>query len=154
MKERPISFSAPMVRAILDGKKTMTRRPVKGLCGDVVYHDLCSYGKTGDRLWVREPFNGIDPLWHYEATSDLKCFPWKPSQRMPREASRILLEITSVRVERLQNISEEDAIAEGVTTWFEFRDLWESIYGGKQGIRWQDDPVVWVISFKVLEVRR
>jgi hypothetical protein len=139
MKERPISFSAPMVRAILDGKKTMTRRPVKGLCGDVVYHDLCSYGKTGDRLWVREPFNGIDP--------------WKPSQRMPREASRILLEITSVRVDRLQNISDEDAIAEGVT-WFEFRDLWESIYGGKQGIRWQDDPVVWVISFKVLEVRR
>jgi hypothetical protein len=142
VKERPILFTAAMIRAILDGCKTQTRRT----------SDRWGKCESGDRLWVKEKFCWIDPLWHYAATSELKG-PWKSPLYMPREASRILLEITSVRVDRLQNISEEDAIAEGVTL-FEFRDLWESIYGGKQGIRWSDDPVVWVISFKVLEVRR
>ena len=143
MKERPILFSAPMVRAILEGKKTQTRRVWKqptSLCmkDDCLYateHDarqsfnpiardeiVCPYGQRGDRLWVREAFH-ICPHhedYFYRADDEnlpLKCkahTKWKPSIHMPRRASRITLEITGIRVERLQDISEEDAVAEGV----------------------------------------
>ncbi|MEX5582696.1 hypothetical protein [Pseudomonas lurida] len=151
IKERPILFSAPMVRAILEGRKTVTRREVKkqaaldclaagfepaflALPGN---SDLCPYGKLGDRLWVRETFidlrgTGVEhrpdpdgPLQRYAYAAD--CRPgshsdearkdfglkYKPSIHMPRAACRILLEITAVRVERLQDISEDQAKAEG-----------------------------------------
>lgn len=153
MRERPILFSAPMVRAILDGSKTMTRRVVKpqpkrtgdgvlmwdashrgmrfGSVGMDVPPNLvahCPYGAPGDRLWVRETF-GIDdedgsvlyfadPGTAQDAEHARACedrYPRRrPSIHMPRWASRILLEIVSVRVERLQNISEDDARAEGI----------------------------------------
>ena len=140
MKERPILFSGPMVRAILDGRKTMTRRIVKqqadngGYCqsldpdkGVWLVHNggsiRCPYGQPGDRLWVRETWSAWTggmtscgeeraPQIEYKATSQSEG-PWRPSIFMPRWASRILLEITDVRVERLNDISEEDAIAEG-----------------------------------------
>ena len=148
IKERPILFSAPMVRAILEGRKSVTRRPVKGaglnwledFTPDYVAdpaNSLCPYGKPGDRLWVRETFidlrgTGVEhrpdpdgPLQRYAYAAD--CRPgshsdearkdfglkYKPSIHMPRAACRILLEITDVRVERLQDISEEQAQAEG-----------------------------------------
>ncbi|MBT2295713.1 hypothetical protein [Pseudomonas fluorescens] len=153
-KERPILFSAPMVRAILEGGKTVTRRPVKGLktdnpvveaadgtplrtgaCWDIggpVIH--CPYGKPGDRLWVREAWvadaqvNAVaprdlsqgEPILYpanvaVRQTGCSMIMPGKtrPSIHMPRWVSRILLEITDVRVERLQDISDEQAQAEG-----------------------------------------
>lgn len=217
-KERPILFSGPMVRAILDGKKTQTRRVLKDSSADTVevrhvsgrkwvemfvvgrvdgknpdnrptetkaWHIKCPYGEVGDRLWVRETWcqdgrggcekNGEDAVY-YRAD-----FPkdgiawkgfWKPSIHMPRWASRITLEITGLRVERLQDISEEDAIAEGVERGIYcgvddegpalrsidceadeqlasyrdgFRFVWECING--QG-SWESNPWVWVVQFK------
>lgn len=152
MKERPILFSGPMVRAILDGRKTQTRRVIKntGTYAIEDHHGAeiakreraalstnCPYGALGDRLWVRENFSGpycmtgsppkewplivgherILPDIHYWADGDLEHGGWtkpKPSIHMPRWASRINLEITGIRVERLQDIGGEDAQAEGI----------------------------------------
>ena len=202
MKERPILFSGPMVRALLDGSKTQTRRVMKpqlvygtvaglfnswylpsGQGGGTLYPNgkekilgTCPYGQPGDRLWVRESFCkiiGQSGGWietDYQATYThgfrlgdslgLKK-RWTPSIHMPRAASRITLEITSVRVERLQDISEADAQAEGVTddgslvtdldgkdrggTIAAYATLWEVINGVGS---WDDNPWVWVVSFK------
>ena len=202
MKERPILFSAPMVRAILEGRKTMTRRVVKLRHGaDVVvtngqvwkparvdyagYVD-CPYGQVGDRLWVRESWKHIeggavydaaggimdsnDPETIYRASRPNHSGPWKPSIHMPRWASRILLEVTGVRVEQLNEISEADAKAEGAmfhdgrgighSGWrHDYKDvhanarssfarLWESINGPGS---WEANPFVWVIEFKRID---
>ena len=152
MKERPILFSAPMVRALLNCTKSQTRRVVKGNPARVQWNSIvvdsyggwcdehgrpvpCPYGEPGDRLWVREThfindFRGAkvpeaeraDCEILYRATDekmianfeDDEGLVWKPSIHMPRWASRILLEITDIRVERLQDISESDGIAEGI----------------------------------------
>lgn len=209
MKERPILFSAPMVRAILAGNKSQTRRIVKPrkdvafgcllqpheLAGEVNAGNLenCPYGKIGDRLWVRETFQGPlleseeqeDEFRHspdiykkpgfcaYRATdtldaidSDGRELGWRPSIFMPRWASRILLEVTGVRVEKLRDISESDAKAEGARSAdpatgrecildpsigsyrLHYRDIWEYINGPGA---WDANPWVWVIEFKVLE---
>jgi hypothetical protein len=171
-----------MVRAIIDGRKTQTRRIVKnqdwyrlkGEYGEKLRSvDTCLYGKPGDRLWVRESFSS----WHmgchwYDCTREGRSKPscsnlfyrathhfpdddqrWVPSIHMPRWASRITLEITGVRVERLRDISEADAVAEGcqcagvpasLTNRGAFAKLWESINGPDS---WQDNPWVWVVSF-------
>ncbi len=228
IKERPILFSAPMVRAILDGRKTQTRRVAKpqpnpehwqNIVCDwyepiVVRHGMqepgapvygfasedegwkCKYGAPGDRLWVRETWLELrHGHWHdtgprdalitrygsprrnaiaykAECTSDdsnrcrieLGYTKWKPSIFMPRWASRITLEITGVRVERLQDISESDATAEGVgavsmadaprqAVWShrqDFAQLWDTI-NGKPEYRWKDNPWVWALTFKRLE---
>ncbi|MEX3170766.1 morphogenetic protein [Serratia quinivorans] len=194
MKERPVIFNGEMVRAILDGRKTQTRRPIKfplldknmgcelsgnELAGEVRAGNYSNvpFGQVGDRLWVREAYQG--PLFefdqmgtyledtskferpefceyradggktpeYYDADDNLR-FGWKPSIHMPRWASRITLEITGVRVERLQEISETDAIAEGGTEHFNidwFGPLWASIYGVDS---WNANPWVWVIEFK------
>ncbi len=134
VKERPILFSAPMVRAILDGSKTQTRRVVKGDAlgilnleirppSDPIFVEKCLYGKPGDRLWVRETFNpdwaGHGPIYKADGGSAIEAGysrepRWKPSIHMPRKLSRITLEITGVRVERLKDISEYDSLAEGI----------------------------------------
>ena len=204
MKERPILFSAPMVRALLAGTKTQTRRALRDqpcMLPDfnrghlsirvrgAVYQAFspnfppvrCPYGEPGDRLWVREtwaaphsedarPPRAIQCDWmliHYAATEDRGGLLWRPSIHMPRWASRITLEITGVRVERLQNISEADAEAEGctknhngyylggphavsgrkqmATAQSAYRDLWESINGPGS---WDANPWVWVVEFK------
>jgi len=185
VKERPILFSAPMVRAILEGRKTVTRRAVKfpfidravgcELSGNEIgleeIRNNCPYGVPGQRLWVRETFAcGLctDQPYAYRAThapEDLEAgwhdpIKWKPSIHMPRAACRILLEITDVRVERLQDITEDQAKAEGVCTsavesfqaaevdrpaGFAFRDLWTSINGAEG---WTANPWVWVVSFR------
>ena len=213
VKERPILFSGPMVRAILSGAKTQTRRVVKQLqgmdpadvrlartqggypdgvrpvwecdfCEPDIFSTPCPYGQPGDRLWVRETFD-ISPEptgWEghhwltYVADGDrievdcaefymgrLKPGKRYPSIHMPRWASRIMLEITGVRVERLQDISEQDAAKEGVgpgyvpnslgsTTCVGYRPMfaraWQDINGPGT---WAANPWVWVIEFKRIE---
>jgi hypothetical protein len=231
MKERPILFSGPMVRAILAGTKTQTRRVVKSPArnmqaagetviayrppGDPWYKDyvwsmrdrggtwgdytherfmhFCPYGQPGDRLWVRE-------TWAYDLNVDREETPemlawvrskgtarinyredpntaqtgcggaagrWRPSIHMPRWASRITLEVVSVRVERLQDITGEDVVAEGLTVprcgcevcarggamcpadatgaGLMFAELWDSINGDGA---WALNPWVWVVEFR------
>lgn len=215
MKERPILFSGPMVRAILSGRKTQTRRVAKpgrdpslldGSWSDEYVLDPgnhgwlmrdCPYGEAGDRLWVREahiifptygqrradgkrwgPWGGLPTtlsedgkqIAYYREGFD-RCDPgrWRPSIHMPRWASRIALDVTGVRVERLQDISEADAIAEGIlvqcsqtdvgwvgywpaadtepyaTAVEAYRALWESINGEGS---WDTNPWVWVVEFR------
>ena len=161
MTERPILFSAPMVRAILDRTKTQTRRVVK-LKPDYMETFLrlpnkvacCPYGQPGGRLWVRETFEDCESALHscvlYRADGGTPGTKWTPSIHMPRWASRITLEITGVRVERLQDISEEDAISEGTPFpcggWVGgYQKLWESIHGPGS---WDLNPWVWVVEFK------
>lgn len=168
MKERPILFSAPMVRALLAGTKTQTRRILKNQRAYDI--DKCPYGQPGDRLWVREAWAKTQPIqlpWPqtmvvYREGDNRTDYggPWKPSIHMPRAFSRITLEVTGVRVERLQDISVEDAIAEGVNIHPDhhskpresiysaveaYRDLWEQINGPES---WDANPWVWVVSFK------
>ncbi|HFT7982104.1 TPA: hypothetical protein ACU9Z7_001360 [Pseudomonas aeruginosa] len=201
-RERPILFNDQMVRAILDGRKTVTRRVMKpqpvldghfwtyGGAGwsdrinsltPVAGHSLaarCPYGQPGDRLWVREAWactlvaQAPGEEWVVYREGDNRTDyggPWKPSIHMPRWASRILLEITAVRVERLQDISEEQAEAEGtqgcvpycqspydsdgapacdcmnLTYKESFQALWSSINGAAS---WDANPWVWVVEFK------
>lgn len=232
MRERPILFSGPMVRAILSGTKTQTRRVISsthaqeadawqdcdsgrwesGIAGDHGRYGhgewvRCPYGVPGDRLWVRE--SGWYHVEHYEQDEDSECcsaefFRWKATPRegcrrwlppldhtridritflhdstplehapkgdpihsihMPRWASRITLEVTGVRVERLQEIIEQDILAEGVTidlvsrmtgvSWSDmptlhdaWREGWDAI-NGKAGRRWADNPWVWRVCFR------
>lgn len=196
MKERPILFSGAMVRAILAGVKTQTRRVAKRLCGftirelhpsgtpgydwtfrcqrglwqDFRHEDLlrlCPYGVPGDTLWVRETWGLWDTLpsdgptcatVFYRATGgdsrELRHQLWRPSIHMPRWASRLTLSITDVRVERLRDISERDAISEGcqcahvppsLTNVGAYANLWESINGEGS---WSANPWVWVIAFE------
>lgn len=206
-KERPILFSAPMVRALLDGSKTQTRRVVKmpSSWDCIVYADWgngfwpyrsddgespnydnneipldCPHGQPGDRLWVRETWAPHPDFPRsvgrtvYRADPECKhdVARWYPSIHMRRESSRILLEIVSVRVERLNNCSAADATAEGTrpdevrqfavfgldaTERAEVRRraavapyerLWESINGTGS---WHANPWVWVIEFKYLK---
>ncbi|NNB67620.1 hypothetical protein [Pseudomonas fluorescens] len=226
IKERPILFSAPMVRAILEGRKTVTRRVCKPqpsanahtTCAsgnpmgawwetgkDII---RCPYGKPGERLWVRETWSDVNlqgaPGIAYRADGDVRdlmedasfldedgafnyddprskpyhfaCWSedllggkegrWRPSIHIPRWASRILVEITAVRVERLQDISEDQAKSEGVRLYTDhaelgewwhvdgidtysadprksFELLWSSVGGD-----WVANPWVWVVEFK------
>ncbi|HAV2098142.1 TPA: hypothetical protein JHJ89_004420 [Escherichia coli] len=198
MKERGVVFNDDMVRVILEGRKTQTRRPVKNVRADnclvirkptkkrngvythvmdALEHGLCPFGNVGDRIWVRETFNAFwldndviqeikdgvslaSELCDYKADYSDSSKPaegWTPSIHMPRWASRILLEITDVRVERLHDMSEADAKAEGASpvTYkitppeavyrVGFGDIWRGIYGQEN---WLSNPWVWVIEFK------
>ncbi|MBS4566893.1 hypothetical protein [Klebsiella pneumoniae] len=224
MKERGMIFNGEMVRAILDGRKTQTRRPIKwkqtrfteiGEREDgskwpwsedaehaCDFWHPCPFGAVGDRIWVRETWQAIhdycdenghvderryarsiprhrgnywhpvyEEAWGNESREDRE-FPWRPSIHMPRWASRILLEITDVRVERLNDISEQDSMSEGIdadrlaesqdnydciadhnmtgrpTATGAFKCLWESIYGEES---WKANSWVWVIEFKRVE---
>ena len=183
---RPILFSAPMVRALLDGRKTQTRRIMKPQPPDGWFisederdepghaewlAERCPYGAPGDRLWVREAVRWEGgPLAIFEADGSacvIDTWPWKrtklPSIHMPRGASRITLEITEVRVQRLQEIGEEDARAEGVSpvTWSRpingllssyvegFKTLWGIINGERAP--WSSNPFVWSLTFQGVE---
>jgi len=185
MKEHPILFNSEMVRAILDGRKTQTRRLVKPQPWWVADPSVpfstpdadpkgiikSPFGTVGDRLWVREtwgqvsfgkPHHSLDCFYRADGDSS-RVLKWHPSIHMPRWASRINLEITAVRVERVQDITEEDAIKEGVNGGClncgvkapcgcsmprpDFRDgfafLWQSIYDN-----WDTNPWVWVYTFR------
>jgi hypothetical protein len=180
MITRPILFSGAMVRALLDGSKTQTRRALKVRCQEIGERDdgsrwpwsenpdtaadhwhVCPYGHAGDRLWVRETFCDLGD-GEIEYRADGECDPnvvprWTPSIHMPRAASRILLEIVAVRVERLQDITEGDAWAEGVDkaevlsmpcadgATAAYSALWQRINGAGS---WEANPWVWVVEFK------
>ncbi|EIW8529615.1 TPA: hypothetical protein RR044_003097 [Klebsiella pneumoniae] len=200
MSERGMIFNAEMVRALLDGRKTQTRRPIKwkqtrfteiGEREDgskwpwsedaehaCDFWHPCPFGAVGDRIWVREAFRvhsratDVATLVYKASernswTEQTRRVPvavcnkpatpekWTPSLHMPRWASRILLEITGVRVERLRSMSQDDARAEGVIAasgpmeaGLAFRELWDSIYGEES---WKANPWVWVIEFKRVE---
>jgi hypothetical protein len=214
MKERPILFSGPMVRALLDGSKTQTRRVVKlphnnplgqweptsiggenggrTAAGETVplqggiWHTrtgdslMCPHGQPGDRLWVREsyrlrreslngaPMDGVPPNMFCDSTRWFEADgaapelfgKLRPSIHMPRWASRITLEVTGVRVERLQDISEADAEAEGINFLRQVpdadetltpRELYMCLWDGLKpaaGATWADNPWVWVVEFK------
>jgi len=223
MKERPIIFNSEMVRAVLEGRKTQTRRimknqpvPSKTREGDYWFscnkmhsmvhvsdfipgnclmpdaHEFfsmsCPFGAVGDRLWVRETWQGplfdeeqldeflrdTDPFYtpkycqyaadggpkpEYSDRDDNIRYGWRPSIHMPRWASRITLEITGVRVERLASISPDDALAEGypaeraadgghLDPWLWFRGLWDGIYPEQS---FKANLWVWVIEFKRVE---
>ena len=209
MNERPILFSGPMVRAILEGRKTMTRRVVKVDAADWEcdgcepnwpmaenqYGDservACPYGQPGGTLWVRETWasfgdsSSITPPVSHQCQiryhADNSCqwrdvpqgarglypdasFRLRPSIHMPRWASRITLEVTAVRVERLQEITEDDARAEGIvkqahgygvaglhmtlsTAREAFGCLWDGI-NAERGFGWSVNPWVWVVEFR------
>lgn len=183
MNERPILFSGPMVRAILEGRKTQTRRVMNPQPVDqdengwyvqvpvtdarapgMVFYERkyfhCPYGQPGDQLWVRETFDDVHGSVLYRANpEDAEDFPpcggkrchWKPSIFMPRWASRITLEIVGVRVERVQEITPDDARAEGVEHLYAprnaFANLWDSI-NAKRGYGWDSNPWVWVVEFR------
>ena len=199
MKTRPILFNGPMVRAILDGTKTQTRRVVKfdklhtdygppnpdkawvdksymkAEFGEVpclkvpfgngqnetTHRHFSPHGAPGDRLWVKETFfprlNNTAAVYRADCDDPGMAAMyggWKPSIFMPRWLSRITLEITAVRVEKLQDISEEDAMNEGCdgpthdgfkSYRVQYMELWQSINGPGS---WESNPWVWVIQFK------
>ena len=196
---RPISFSAPMVRAILDGRKTQTRRivtpqPIQYKWGSLMFErrdgrelrewpndkgriiEDCRFGKVGDRLWVRESWaqdsedgalfyradigdGGDADDWERNRLEGAPNYRWRASMFMPRWASRILLEVTDVRLERVKDITGMDAKCEGAPVpddavangthlaWARgwFRLLWGEINGADS---WDANPWVWVIEFK------
>lgn len=159
MNERAIIFSQPMVRAILDGRKSQTRRLVRGkalewlqpnmFSADFValeQHRVCPYGYPGERLWVREAhYRSPEGRLAYRADAhEPAALPWQRSIFMRREHSRIELEITGLRIERLQDLSDEDATAEGAEYWVAFREVWRKIHGAQS---WKQNPWVWVIVF-------
>lgn len=192
MKERPILFSASMVRALLAGTKTQTRRAAKvestlgidsilaprragGHAATYLLPDqaaeaavCCPYGQPGERLWVRETHNTHGGLTTYRADGDWIAdyhreepqqprLRWVPAIHMPRTASRITLEITGARVERLQDISDPDALAEGCShndmlhgdrLASVYARLWEKINGPGS---WAKNPYVWVVEFKCVQ---
>lgn len=199
---KPILFSGPMVRAIIDGLKTQTRRvvpgvdryglnsikPCDGAPGTWGFHyrfiefsktkfSKCPYGSVGDELWVRECFRTTRAP--YDRSGSLKerpegfptgtirfradvedevPIPYRPSIHMPRWASRITLKVTDIQVQELRRISDEDIVAEGLkrdpvnslrNRWIR---LWNEINAGR-GYAWERNPLVWVVTFEVKEVR-
>jgi len=192
MKERPILFSTPMVQAILEGRKTQTRRIIKPqpFKKDNIWEYTkkshatvspdkildcpippikCPYGAPGDVLWVRETFRLFkNDFYVYKANYKFpEAFRWKPSIYMPKAAARLWLKITDLRVERLQDITEQDAKSEGVEKYNDlffkdytnpenkflcaktsFTSLWESINGQES---WEENPWVWVVEFERIE---
>lgn len=211
MTEHPILFSAPMIRALISGRKSCTRRVVKDqrlasqitgwgciggqgfgwIAGDTILR--CPYGDRGDpggaRLWVREtwahdaeslealrsemddampPVSGLGhgPYYRADGIHENTGLRWRPSIHMPRWASRLTLEVLSVRVERLQAITPSDIEAEGFAcefragpgtpSWDEqrrigFAEGWDRINGKRKGCAWADSPWVWVVAFRRVE---
>ena len=200
VRERPILMSGPMVRAVLEGRKTQTRRvilpqpnnpatfgisPIWGYGvrngrfeihaafnenGKRVHRFLgCPHGQPGDRLWVRETHyvwsagytDGAGRDIRYRAPDPDSPNSWTPSIHMQRWASRLTLEITKIRVERVQDISEDDATAEGVAEYArvsmgcpgdytareQYEYLWDSL-NRSRGYGWDVNPWVWCISFR------
>lgn len=171
MIERPIIFSGPMVRGIIEGRKTQTRRVIRGSSGaaDIYAGERdglwvvqrfgdaaqavirCPYGCPGDRLWVRETVGLTGTGLVYRADNEVHINHWIPAIHMPRTASRITLEILSISVGRVQDISYEEAWREGVfpesgDAVAAFADLWDRI-NGKRGYGWDANPWVWVVEF-------
>ena len=190
---KPILFNTEMVRAILDGRKTQTRRVIKSLDGLSFYRaepsedayealgkwdffygwleggvmfDACASVKApysiGDILWVRETWNHVKfglGDWHYEYRADYdetskwrngSFAQWRPSIHMPRDAARIFLRVTDVRVERLQDIDDDGVVAEGLEIGAQIDELWNRTLSksSRAMFGWDANPWVWVIEFE------
>lgn len=161
VRERPILFSGPMIRAILDGRKTQTRRVIKPQpvgAWAAPGKTACPYGVPGDRLWVRETWRPSQtgegsrcPAWYAADGADGEHVRWKPSIFMPRWASRITLEITRIDVRRVQDVGT-DALAEGV----ELTEFWtpKEVEGRPFEEKWWDDFYFWshypLVAFRKL----
>jgi len=164
-RARPILFSGPLVRAILAGEKTETRRVIKQ---DVLrtagpIEALSPYGVRGDHLYVREAFavdtggapptRGVPvgrPVYRADVGDDAPCTVeprWRPSIHMPRHMARIWLRVEDVLVEQVQDIDEAGAVAEGVACRADFAALWDRI-NAPRGYAWGANPWVWVVRFK------
>jgi len=189
MKERPILFSGPMVRAIQEGRKTQTRRVIKPQAwsysndilgqqqiyacsgpddfGDPDKPIRCPYGQPRDLLWVKETFiqaeepdeDGNYIVWYKSDYLNDETFgPCKSARYMPKKYARLWLRITNVRVERVQEITEEDAKLEGIEVeWRQathpkktycagMQSIWDSL-NAKRGYSWESNPWVWVLEF-------
>jgi hypothetical protein len=208
MTERPIIMSASSVRAILEGRKTITRRVVKPQPSnashiahislmppkpDGTFEELwwdrigsadgrvpaCPFGVPGNRLWVRETWAWLgeeeviyraEPAFEalvekWKTDPNYPQVKWSPAISMPRAASRITLEITKIRVERVQDISEEDCEAEGIDDAYlvknhvapprrhSFKYLWDDL-NADRGFGWNANPFVWVINFRRIDFRK
>lgn len=162
-KQYPLIFSDEMVRAILDGRKTQTRRPATSARSSF-------HGQPGDLLWVRQTWQVFHPIGNVVWTGSMKIIPgvctlefratnpsgwsgpWRSPRFMPRWASRIFLKISETRLEPLQTITETDCLAEGIETdadaRYAFQSLWDRLYA-KRGYAWHTNPMVWVITFRV-----
>ena len=201
--DKPILFQDDLVRMILSGRKTQTRRIVK-IKGDLPHEDgtitqdrpeinqftywpplpkpsihdvndgskepdinlthfACPFGVPGDRLWVREvwahdPFS--DRIIYRSSWLNTTGIRWKSSIHMKKQYCRIWLEVTRIRIQRVQEISNDDAWCEGVSDSPEynciayFKDVWERINGEKAGCSWEDNPYVWAIDFKQVDPGR
>lgn len=195
MKAIPMLFQTELVRALLEGRKTVTRRPAKtsyerGMNGPVIrgkngevsvlnfapIAGLCPFGNVGDLIYVRETFAAlghndyqqVSPHqiteiheYRYKASEresiancqdhEIRGYKWVPSIHMPKHASRLTLKVTNVRIERVQKITVDQAIKEGINHHSmncpkaEFGQLWNDIYNN-----WDQNPYVWVIEFEVI----
>lgn len=175
---KPILFNTEMVRAILVGRKTVTRRVVKPQPFAVKQDENapCWYGhfvsesgkvlldkppyQPGDILYVREAWTQDGDVYRYKAGFYDQNRKWRPSIHMPREAARIFLRVTGVRVERLQDINDDEALKEGFgyfgavdwikSPFYDFRDTWDTLLKPKDRALcgWQANPWVWVIEFE------
>ena len=180
MKEKPIIFNTEMVKAIMDRRKTQTRRIAKTdkppyIAGDILYvRETWAQVPNGDYLYKAHSM--------YKGMKDADfLFSWKPSIHMPKEAARIFLEVINIRKERLQNITEADAIAEGAEPYnpFDLKQMplslvtclpngnkivkktyrvgfykvWQEINEKGKNYDWNSNPAVWVIEFRVKEIK-
>lgn len=161
-----IGFRGDLIRLIISGHKTETRRlvmPQPALDADFegeanetdsTLERACERGMPGDTLWVKERFRLINGKPEYEASyrGDDFTTPWQPGIAMPFRYSRILLQVEHVVAEPLQQITHQEALAEGVSSVMEFSRLWDELneYKGRKDFLWDANPWVWVLRFRAL----
>jgi hypothetical protein len=147
-RTRGIAFSSELVRAILAGRKTQTRRLVRPVPVTPPQAPDCKTAQPGEWLYVREPWARLDSGYRYAADRAPASGGFKPGMYMPRDAARLFLFVTEVHVHRLNDITPSDIAAEGVPPGMSFEQLWNTFFT-KPGETWLDNPWVWAIHFRM-----